>query len=149
MPTPVIHYVYRSSDGREASCGGAAPYRSLTERIIHGWRLVEDGWTIRWDDGTTGGCPRFQSQHEAEIWIRGVDHEDFVDDVWMPVWEAAFNSGDSSEARRLLIAFSAAIADYLSGSSDEPAADWRQIHELLDLEPRYIDSIHGVHNAAV
>lgn len=149
MPTPVLHHVYEAADGRRASINGDCPWKTDIEKILNGWRLVEDGWTIQWSDGTTGNCPRFSTREEAEIYIAGHSHDDFVDVVWMPVWRATYEGSNPDEGRRLLKAFKLAIADYLGGSSDDPAADWRQIHELLDLEPTHIDAIHGAHNEPV
>ena len=149
MPTPVMHYVYEAADGRRASVSGACPWQTDLEKILNGWRMVEDGWTVQWSDGTTGNCPRFSTREEAEIYIAGHGHDDFVDVVWMPVWRATYEGSNPDEGRRLLETFKLAIAEYLSSSSDDPAADWRQLHELLDLEPTYIDAIHGAHNVTV
>ena len=61
------------------------------------------------------------------------DDPRFIDRVWLPIWEAAWNYVRPRHGRRLLRMYGAAVAEHLLDVSDAPAADWRMHHELLDL----------------
>jgi hypothetical protein len=57
----------------------------------------------------------------------------FVDRVWIPIWEAAWNYRRPRHGRRLLRLYGHAVAAHLRDTSDAPLEDWRMHHELLEL----------------
>ena len=70
-PTVIPHRVWQAADGRRASTAGALPWRTPAERDRDGWRAIEDGFTLLWPDGTTGGMPGspWPTREEAEAAI--------------------------------------------------------------------------------
>lgn len=74
MPDPAIiryRFYHQEATGRRASISGAVPFTSNAE--AEGWKVIEDGFTIRWPDGTTGwGHTRrrpFITELEAQTFI--------------------------------------------------------------------------------
>ncbi|UTU07718.1 hypothetical protein CcrC1_gp527c [Caulobacter phage C1] len=43
--------------------------------VSQDWEVIQVGWTIQWDDGTTGigGAP-FSTRTEADTWLRSNPH---------------------------------------------------------------------------
>jgi len=67
--TPIEAKVLQHRDGRTVSPYGSAPW--YTDEEAKQWSLVTVGWTIRWEDGTTGiGRRPFKSKQEAESFLR-------------------------------------------------------------------------------
>lgn len=59
---PCYVYVNPAFPGRQVSTGGARPHGD-------GWVTKQVGWTVRWQDGTTGRCkPPFKTEDEANEW---------------------------------------------------------------------------------
>jgi hypothetical protein len=67
MSRVIEAFVWKHESGLTASTRGACPWHGEADKP--NWKMVNVGWTLLHEDGTTGiGKPPFKTAEEAQAW---------------------------------------------------------------------------------